>query len=240
MLTGQGPGAGNPAGLAVLSDLTLGLQYVNYFMVPELGQGAFSVCLPAMTGAFGLDYVSLGNSYFRENQVCLSFGKTLGGKLRAGISLHYMMVRQPAGFENLSAISPSLGLQVMPVDRLTLGFRVFNPAAQKYRPLGYLKLPVIILAGLGYKLGEEVLVCFEAEKKDHEKIKYCGGIEINWQNSLVARFGISSGAFPCYSFGLGFQCRSLRIDLAATRHPVLGFSPVITLAKTVGTVKKKL
>ncbi|MBN1791682.1 MAG: hypothetical protein JW830_14375 [Bacteroidales bacterium] len=240
MLTGQGPGVGNPAGLAVLSDLTLGLQYANYFMVPELGQGAFSVGLPAMTGAFSLDYTSLGNSVYRENQVCVSFGKSLGGKLRAGISMHYLVVRQPTGFENLSVISPSLGLQVMPADELTIGFRVFNPAAQNYRPEGYLKLPVIIQAGLGYKLGEEVLVCFEAEKKENEKIKYCGGIEISWKNSLIARFGVSSGVFPGYSFGLGFQCRSLRIDLAATRHPVLGFSPVITLAQTVGSVKKKL
>jgi len=148
MLTGHATGAGNPAGLAVLSDLTLGLQYANYFMVPELGQGAFSVGLPAITGAFGLDYTSLGNAYYRENQVCLSFGKTLGDKLRAGISLHYLMVRQPAGFENLSAISPSLGLQVMPVEGLTIGFRVFNPTAQNYQPEGYLRLPVIIQAGL--------------------------------------------------------------------------------------------
>jgi hypothetical protein len=208
-------------------------------MVPELGQGAFSIGLPAITGAFSLDYTSLGNSCYRENQVCLSFGKNLGNLLRAGIGLHCLMVRQPAGFENLSALSPSLGLQVMPVNGLTIGFRVFNPAAQNYRPAGHLHLPVIIQAGLGYKLGEEVMVCFEAEKEDHEKIRYCGGIEINCKNSLIARFGISSGVYPCYSFGLGFQLRSLRIDLAAIRHPVLGFSPVITLTQTVGGIKKK-
>ncbi len=238
MLTGQGSGTGNPAGLAALSDLTLGLQYANYFLVPELGQGAFSVGLPAITGAFSLDYKSRGSTFYRENQACLSFGKALGNKLRAGIGLHYLMIRQPAGFENLSALIPSLGLQAMPINGLTIGIRVFNPAAQNYRPAGHLHLPVIIGAGLGYKLGDEVLVCFEAEKEDHEKIKYCGGIEISWQKSLVARFGVSSGVFPCYSFGLGFQLRFLKIDLAATRHPVLGFSPVIAITKIIGSVNK--
>jgi hypothetical protein len=240
MLTGQGAGMGNPAGLAALTGYSFSMHYANYFLVPELGSEAFSIGMPSMTGTLGIDYAGTGNSFYHESQLCLSYGRTFGQKFRAGIGLHYLMVRQPDGFGNLSVVTPSLGFQALPLTGLTIGFQLFNPAGQNYGPEGYLQLPVIIQTGLGYKLGNEVLVCFEVEKKSDERIKYCGGIEIDLQKSLVARFGISSGVFPGYSFGLGFHLRSLMIDLAASHHPVLGFSPAVTISFAKETGKKKI
>lgn len=239
MLSGENAFMGNHAGLAAMPGLSLGVHYENCFMVPELGWGAFYCGLPVKTGVFGFAYSTLGNLTYREGQACLSFGKTFGAMIRAGIGMHYLWIRQPADLGNLSAIIPALGIQVIPAPGMTIGFQVFNPAAQQFVPEGYVKIPVILQAGLGFHLGDEVLLCFEARKQSPDPITYHGGIEINIRKQITGRFGISSGKFPGYAFGFGFNFRPLTVDIAATHHPVLGFSPSVTITYAMTPGKKK-
>jgi len=240
MLADPWSGVGNPAGLAVLTNLAFSIHYENYFLVPDLGLEFFSCGMPTKTGTFGISYSTFGYSFYRESQACLSFGKSFGNKFRAGIGLHYLMIRQSADLGNLSALVPALGIQAIPMPGLTIGLQVFNPAGQQYVPTGHLTIPTLIDAGLGYELGGEIFICFETEKRSLEKLKYYGGIEINLQKLIIARFGVSSGEYPGYSFGLGFQIRPLTIDIAATHHPVLGFSPAITISLGTESGKKKI
>jgi hypothetical protein len=237
MLAGVNADFGNPAGLASLTCPAFSMHYSNPFLMPELGSGAFCMGIPAIAGAFGIQYASLGNTYINESRVSISYGKSVGKRIRAGIGLYYWMFRQPTGFGNLSVLSPSLGLQILPWESLTIGLAVINPAGQNYNPAGYLRLPVIVRAGFGYQLGEEVLICFEAEKRSMDGFEFRGGIELNLHKSVILRFGISAGNFPAYYFGMGLHLRSLSMDLAAGHHPVLGYSPAITLTYSVNRGK---
>jgi hypothetical protein len=230
MLDNHWSGMNNPAGLAGISTTSFGIYYTNCFQVPELGMGAFSCGIPTKTGNFGISYITFGYSLFRQGQASLAYGKAFGKKFRAGIGLHYLMVLQPADYGNLYALIPSLGIQLLPLNGITMGIQVFNPARQQYIPSGYQDVPSGFGAGTGYKLGNEVLFCAEVEKIIKEKAKYYGGFEIILQKMVLMRFGISSGEFPEFSFGIGFQSRLLNIDLAVSRHPVLGFSPAIGLS----------
>lgn len=239
MLADEWSGIGNQAGLAAITSPSFSIHYENYFLVPALGTGAFSICMPTRSGTFGFCFSNYGYASYRENQLCLSIGKAFGYRFRAGIGLHYLTVHQPSDMGNLSALVPALGIQALLLPDLTIGLQVFNPACQHYVPAGYLNLPVTGQAGLGYQLGQEVLICFEAEKQAHEKLQYRGGIEINLEQKLIARFGIYSGEYPGYSFGIAFHSRLLFIDLAASRHPVLGFSPAISLSFRPDPVRKK-
>lgn len=216
---------GNPAGLTSLTGASFGICYENYYLISDLGLGAFSVALPTKTGTFGFGFTTFGYSSYRESRVTLSYGKAFGRKLMAGISLNYMTIHQPNDCGNLNALVPALGIQVLPIPELTLGLQVFNPASQHYVPEGYLVVPQIFQAGLGYKLGDELLVCFEADKTAREKIICSGGVEITLRKQFLIRMGISSSETRKFSFGVGYRSRLITLDLAFAKHPLLGFNP---------------
>jgi hypothetical protein len=230
MLANHWSGMNNPAGLAGINSTSFGLYYVNYFQVPELGVGAFSICIPTKTGNYGISFMTFGYSLFRQSQSSLSYGKTCGNKFRAGIGLHYLLISQPADFGNLFALIPSLGVQFLPLNGMTVGIHVFNPAGQQYNPSGHQCIPACLLAGAGYALGNEVLLCAEVEKIIKQKAKYYSGFEIILQKMLLLRFGISSGEFQRFSFGIGYRGQHINIDMAVSKHPVLGFSPSVGIS----------
>lgn len=233
MLASQWSGLDNPAGLAGISSTSFGLCYTNYFQIPELGLGAVSCGIPTKTGNYGLSFMTFGSALFRRSQASLSYGRSFGEKIRAGIGLHYSLISQPAGYGNLFSLIPSLGIQFLPLKWMTFGIHVFNPAGQQYIPTGYQHIPAGFHTGIGLTMGNEVLLCLEVEKILKEKARYYGGFEIILQKEVPLRFGISSGEFTEFSFGIGFRSRQLNFDLAATRHPILGFSPTLGLTYSI-------
>jgi hypothetical protein len=230
MLADSWSGLGNPAGMAALDRLSFSLYYENYYLLPETGLGAFAISKPTKTGTFGMNCITFGYTLYRESRVGLSYGKTLGRRIRAGVGLHYLKVRQATDYGNLSALVPSLGIQILPLQNLILGLQVFNPAGQHYVPSGFLDLPVSVQVGFGCQLGKEFFINAEAEKRSREPLTCRGGIEINVHQQLIFRFGIASGVFPGYSFGLGLLFQSVTIDIAVMHHPVLGFNPSVTFS----------
>jgi hypothetical protein len=227
MLSSPWSGMNNPAGLPGIKDICFGLSYENSFIIPELGTSAFSCIIPTLTGNFGFTLASFGYSMFQTSQASLSYGKAFGNKFRAGIGLHYLYIHQPENCGSLFAFIPSAGIQILPSKRLVVGLHVFNPAHQQYNPEGYLDIPVDITAGAAYNLGDEVIWCTGAQKSSGEKIRIFSGFEVALQNFFLIRFGFQSGAYPELSFGLGFKSHHLNVDLALTRHPVLGINPAL-------------
>jgi hypothetical protein len=229
VITDHWSGMGNPAGLATVGSACIGISYMNLYQIPELGMGAISLTVPTKSGNYSLIYTTFGSSSCSLNHATLSYGKVLGEKLHAGVGLNYFVIHQSSGFGNLFALVPSIGIQWQLFQPVILGLYVFNPAGQSYIPSGHLGIPAVIHAGIGYAFGKEVTVCFEVEKKSNEKLKYQGGIEITFEKMIVMRLGMTSGMYPCCSFGMGFSFGHTVIDIAAIRQPVLGFSPVLTL-----------
>lgn len=230
MLADHWSGLENPAGLADLRKTTFGTCYSNNYLVSQLGTGAASCGLVTPVGNYGISILSFGTSSFRQSMVSLCYGRNLGKKLRAGMGIHYLRIWQAAGYGNLYTVIPSLGLQVIPVERITFGFHVYNPARQEYIPSGYLEIPAGWQAGVGMNFGKEILLCIQAEKNRNEHLVAYGGFEIMLHDKIPVRFGLTSGIQIELSFGIGFRSHRFQVDLAATRHPVLGFSPAIGLA----------
>jgi hypothetical protein len=228
-LTGDATGWSNPAALAYLERPCINLQAENPWYVSELTAAAFSFCLPVRAGTFALTLSRYGYEAFHESQAGLSFGKSLGRKVKAGVNLDYRRIKQYADYGNLYAIIPSFGIQVLPVSSLVLGLQVSNPAGQSYYPHGHIKFPTLVKAGLAYQPDPDILFCFELRTESEWKPVYCGGIEYNFEKQFTFRLGLSSSRCMQYSLGIGYLGKHLKTDIAVSHHPVLGFSPVITL-----------
>ena len=229
VLTDHWTGFCNPAGIAAAGTPTAGISYINYYLVPEMGTGSLSGIIPTRTGNFGLDYASTGNKYFATNHAGVVFGRAIGKKIRTGIEVNYILIRQPKGYGNLYAFVPSVGIQFLPSENILAGVMVFNPAKQKMLPAGEISLPFIIRAGIGYRLGRELMICLEAEKRSEEKMSIHCGTEISFSEKIKIRLGGASGTYTTCSFGAGFRFGRMNIDLGVSRHPVLGFSPCLSI-----------
>jgi hypothetical protein len=229
MLADYATGMSNEAALALLKKACFSLHAEDPFLLPELTAGAFSLCVPLRTGTFCFSFSEFGYEAFREGQSGLSFGKAFGEKVRAGIGMNYCFIRQYADYGNLQAFIPAVGLQVNPAQGLTLGFRVSNPACQSFYPHGYMKIPTVVKAGLGYSPGHDILFCIEYTKATNCKPMYCGGMECYCTNRLTFRFGLSSLPSQQYAIGIGIRGDRVRTDLAFSHHPVLGYSPAISI-----------
>jgi hypothetical protein len=167
---------------------------------------------------------------FRQNQLSLAYGKSLGRFLKAGLGFNYLQIIQPAGYGNLSAVVPGFGIQWVWRKKITAGFQFFNPARQHYISAESMPVCSFFSAGIGYNLGDEVLLCAEAEKIFNERILLYGGFEALLHDKIFIRFGISSSEFQKFSCGIGYKSRALNIDFAVTKHPVLQYNSAITIS----------
>jgi hypothetical protein len=233
VLTGHWSALDNPAGLAGIQAICGGLYYENLFGVPELNLGAITLGIPTKSGNFGVGFTTFGYSLFRQNQASLSYGKAFWEKVRAGVGIHYLSVFQSAEYEHLFAFIPSIGLQLLPVNGLTIATQVFNPAHQSYIPGGIQDIPCCFRIGLGYYLSEEVFLCGETGKRTGEKFSFHGGTEIILQKSFIIRFGISFSYYPGYSFGAGYKNNHFHMDISFTNHPVLGYHSSVGISYTI-------
>jgi len=205
----------------------------NPWCLPELAAGAFSFCIPVKAGTFAFTLSRYGHEAFYESQTGLSFGKSLGKKVKAGINLEYRRIKQYADYGCLYAIIPSLGILVLPISSLGIGLQISNPAGQGYYPQGYMKFPSVIKAGLSYQPDPAIIFCFQLYCESDCKPEYSGGIEYNLEKKFTFRLGLSSSSRMQYSLGIGYLGKHLKTDIAVCHHTVLGFSPAITLTRFI-------
>lgn len=221
---------GNPACITHVKSLTIAMVCKNHYQVPELGTACVLCIIPTNPGHFGLNYSTFGNQYYGESQASLLYAKSMGAWLHAGIGIHYIRISQPAGYGNLFAFLPSLGLQVIPHRRFIIGIAAFNPANQKLNPQSGVKIPAVLQAGIACKLGDETVVYVETEKKTSSKLRIYGGSEITFKDLITIRLGIAPGDQASYSLGIGLRFNKISIDVAVAKHQVLGFSPGLTIS----------
>ncbi len=229
MLPDQTFGMSNPASLSTLERICFSLHAENPFFIPELATGALSLCIPSKTGTFAITHCTGGYEAYRESNTSFVFGKALGKRFSAGIELNYCHIRQYGEYGSFRTIVPALGIHFQPVTSLVLGLYLDNPAGQPYYPKGYRKVPTVFRAGLGYHPGEDILLCAEYVRETGREPVYCGGVECACGRLLLFRLGVSSAECRQYSFGLGLRLDHLKTDLAVSHHPILGYSPAITL-----------
>jgi hypothetical protein len=219
----------NPASLATLGKACLNFYAEDHFFVPELVLGAISLCLPTKTGTFRMSYQNYGSAAYQERSTSLAFGKDFGDRVRAGIEIDYRTIHQFAENGNLHAFIPVFGVQVAPNRQFILGFQLSNPTGIDYYPKGCRRIPAAINTGVCYFAGDEILVCFEFQKESCYKPVYCGGVEYTWNKRMYFCLGLSSSPYSQYSFGFGFRNVHLNMQAAVSHHPVLGYSPSITI-----------
>ena len=227
----------NQAGLAGIKEPVVGIHYENRFGLKELSLKAavFALPLPGAGGnVIGLSMTSFGYSSYNDMKIGLAYGKQFGDKYSVGLQLDYLQTSIGNDYGSKSSVAVEAGLQAEILEDLRVGVHIFNPT--RTRMLEYTiqdkavieRMPTIMRFGINYAFSDKVNVTLETEKDVFFKAIFKGGIEYHPIDLLYLRGGLSSD--PVYnSFGFGLDMSGFRLDFAASKHQILGYTTQISL-----------
>ncbi|MFH0893493.1 MAG: hypothetical protein V2A54_03565 [Bacteroidota bacterium] len=218
----------NQAGLGNLKEMSGGVSFENRFLVNALSSRLAAFVFPTSSGTFGASYRAFGYSQYSESIFGISYGKKLGKIISAGIQLDYVSLRLPEIYGSKGFVTFEAGVQAIPVEHLTMGFHLFNPLHQDLT--GYAGEMYNTTATLGgqYEFSEKVTGMMEVEKETNFRPSFRAGLEYHVVKPVYIRAGLTTQPFQ-NSFGFGMEFKNFRIDLASLYHPVLGYTPSVSL-----------
>ena len=225
----------NPAGMANLDKISLGLYYENRWMLPETANKCGAFALPTKFGTLGVSFNQFGSSKYNENKFGLAYAKDFGRYLQIGLQLDYLLLKIGNDYGKFNAVTFELGIQSHVTDKLTLGTYIFNPVNFNFeQTLNHEKLPIVMRFGLAYQFTKDFVGQCEIEKNtEHEGISLRGGLEFEAVRNLYIRAGVQTNP-GILSFGLGYAIRFAQINVAAQLHNELGASVQIGMIFSIG------
>jgi hypothetical protein len=221
----------NPAGLGIAPSFAAGMQHEQRYSIPDLGVDVFAAVLPVWGGGIGLSLANIGFSEQGENRFGIQIGRKLGRNIAAGVGFHAHLLRFPPGYRNAFALSADAGIYATPLPQLSMGVYVSNLSFSHFNNEARDRLPVVFHWGLGYEITSDITLCAEVEKDIYAPLRAKTGVEYFTFNTLYVRLGVLSQPFEIH-YGLGYKYHIFQVDFALYRHPVLGFSPQLSLSMT--------
>ena len=90
----------NQAGLAEITQLSVGVSTKNSFGIKELSTHTAVFALPVSGGVFGLNVSYTGFELYNETKIGLAFGKSLSKSFNVGIQVDYLGIYVDEGTNN--------------------------------------------------------------------------------------------------------------------------------------------
>lgn len=217
----------NQASLAQLDNFSAGVFSERRFLLSALNHFVAAVAMHAGSGNFGITAGYYGFVDYNETQLGLAYARKLGSKLDIGARFNYNAIKI-SGYGNASAINGEIGFILHITDKLHTGINIFNPAGGKFRNDFNEKLATAITIGSGYEASEKFFVSTEIEKEEDLPVNVNAGIQYKFLPQLFVRIALATETSNTY-FGIGLTMKSFRIDMIASYHPQLGFTPAMLL-----------
>lgn len=215
-------GFNNQAGLAYLDGFSGAAFVENRFLLQELQLAAISIAQRTNSGTFGMVLQYFGFEAYNEQKVGLNYSRQLFDKLSIGAQFDFLSTRIKE-YGNASAITFEVGLQYEILDKLTTGIHIFNPVRAT---IGAENLPSIIQIGWTYHVANYLAISGTIEKDATLPYNAKLGLEYEIAKKIQLRVGMNSNPNRL-SFGVGYLVNQLQLNVAATYHDVLGFSPAL-------------
>ncbi len=228
----------NQAALAFLDGINVGIAFQNSFFVKELSTKAISFAIPTKFFVFGLNYYHFGYTKFNENKIGLAFVKKLGKKIAIGGQIDYFYTHIDGEYDNKSTTVGEIGIIAKPVNNLFISAHLFNVWNAKISGNEEQYMPNIVTIGASYIILDKAELHVNVEKDISENILVKTGIEYQLIKQLTIMIGMM-GKPVSYSFGLGYNYNALQLNIAFSKHNILGYSPAVSIVYAFNKIKQK-
>jgi hypothetical protein len=218
----------NQAGLGFVERYAVGIYADRKFLNAAINNFNVAVALPIKkTGTFGLSANYYGYKFYNETKIGLAYARSFNNKVSFGVQFDYLrMTAIELGSRNFFTFE--VGLQYKPWKVLTIGAHVYNPIPYKVEKVYGERLPTIVKFGLGYEPSPKVLIAAEYEQDINHKPQFKGGVEYRPIKYFTIRAGVQTTPFSA-SLGFGGNVNGFSLDVGGSYHPVLGFTPQLSM-----------
>ncbi len=218
----------NPAGMAALKNVEVGLHAHNRFAVPEFTTVGLLAVLPTVKlGTLGLELQRFGGELYNEQRLGIGLAHQLG-VVRLGIKADVLQVRVK-NWGSRKAFALSAGGQSEVVPGLTFAAHIYNMTQAKLAEFEDERVPTVMRMGLGYQAAAKVLLVLEVEKELEFPAAVKGGIEYRIMPALGLRTGFNSGT-RAGTAGVDVKFRQFQVAYALGSQHQLGFSNYLSVA----------
>jgi len=226
----------NQAALAKIKQAGVGLYGERRFLLAAASCYTVATAVPTKMGNFGVQLNYSGFKNFNENKIWLAYARSLGKKVDVGIQFNYYGYQVP-GYNSASSVNFEAGAIMHFTNKLNCGIHVYNPAGGKLGKSGEEKLAGAYKLGLGYDASENFFVSSEIIKEEDKPVNVTAGVQYHFAQQFFARAGFMSESSIAFA-GAGIGWKNLRLDVAGSYHPQLGFSPGMLLIANFGNKKE--
>jgi hypothetical protein len=223
----------NPAAIAFCEASSIGICAENHFGIKDLNTFSFTSALVVnKNNVVGISGSRTGTENFSEQQFNFSVAKKFSPKFSFGIQVLTMgNSLKDDGYGNRYTWTVRMGMVMIPLEKLKIGFSVFNPSHTRIIHSGDERIPVVMRSGIAYSFSKKLTWYTDTEKRNTESLRVGSGIEYKACGIMSFRTGFITTPFePVYGFGL--QLKTLRLDVSAIYHPVMGFNPSLSLTSS--------
>lgn len=218
----------NQAGLAGLNKTTVAIAFQKPFAGYELRTQSAVFAIPVYDHVFGLSFQRYGYASYTEQRAAFCYARGFGDQLFVALNFNYHLLAIDS-YGSASTYSVEAGIQYHLSDKFSIGAHVANPSRSKLHSEVNLIIPSEIRVGASYLFSEKVLIALSTEQTFSGAFKTRAGLEYQLVELLALRGGVSANPFKHYA-GFGLSYRKLKMDIAASSLPVLGYSPQIALS----------
>ena len=217
----------NQAALAQIKDPAVGIYGERRFLLEAANMYSAVAAFHTRQGNFGIQVDYFGFKNYNESQIGVAYARNLGSRLDIGIKFNYYSFRIPA-YQNASTVNFEIGAIAHLTDRLNAGIHFYNPVGGHLSKTDHEKLSSIYKFGIGYEASEKFLISAEIVKQEDLAVNVNAGVQYNFLDRFFARAGIATENESPYA-GAGVSWNNIRLDVSASYHPQLGFSPALMI-----------
>ena len=217
----------NQAALAQIKNPAIGVYGERRFLLAETNMYSSIGVFSTKQGNFGVQADYFGFKNYNESQLGIAYARSLGSVLDIGVKFNYYSYRVP-GYGSSSAVNFELGAIAHLTDKLSAGIHLYNPVGGNLSKTNDEKLGSIYKFGAGYEASDDLLVSIEIVKQEDLPVNVNAGVQYSFAKQFFARVGIASENESPYA-GAGISWKNFRLDVSASFHPQLGFSPGLML-----------
>lgn len=226
----------NQAGLAFLESSSATLFAEQRFLLSEINSIGFAAAHPIQSvGTVGLMVQAFGFNAYNEQKVGLSYSRKLFKETSIGLQFDYLSTRIP-DYGQAHTLTAELGFHTRLTKDWIFAGHVYNPFRSSLPNQD--RLPTLFNLAFGFQPKEQILFTGGIEKDFDYPLRGKIGMEYRVVDALALRIGLSTMPWLS-SFGLGLYLKNFNIDLAASFHPVLGFTPMVSLSYTLAKGQEK-
>lgn len=220
----------NQALLPSFPKFSAGFNYENRFNISELGSYTTGLIIPAGRPSIGIIYSHFGFQHFRRETGGIACGLNLSEKISTGIQIDYFLEKASGEYDNIQFVTCEGGLLFTPNKNIIVGIHIFNPVPNSLRKTF---LPSSLRAGAGIILNDDLFAGIEAEMSSGQKLLLRTGFEYEAISNFRLRGGFSSEN-SSFSFGLGYNFKSVNLDMSFATHEKLGITSSVSMIFQIG------